>query len=248
MRKWICAGAALVAVLSAAAQPRGTATVSGYITDLSSSETLIGAGVLLDNGARVPVGAVTNPYGYYTLTIPKGDDEGRLISEEYYDELDHPAPSREGFAAHYVTYAESGHVASESYKDVNGQPMNVGGFSNVPRPTYQQPRPNPYPRQTYHRPSGSDVLSEMLTGMVLSSMLDSLSQTSQTTVTTSKPTSTLRGYRLVEDVVPLNSPIYCIGELYHAGTDVYIGRSVATEYPSSYFATRPEAEVIAALS
>ena len=73
MRKWICAGAALVAVLSAAAQPRGTATVSGYITDLSSSETLIGAGVLLDNGARVPVGAVTNPYGYYTLTIPKGD-------------------------------------------------------------------------------------------------------------------------------------------------------------------------------
>ena len=73
MRKWICAGAALVAVLSAAAQPRGTATVSGYITDLSSSETLIGAGVLLDNGARVPVGAVTNPYGYYTLSIPKGD-------------------------------------------------------------------------------------------------------------------------------------------------------------------------------
>ena len=63
----------LLAVLSAAGQPRGTATVSGYITDLSSSETLIGAGVLLDNDARVPTGAVTNPYGYYTLTIPKGD-------------------------------------------------------------------------------------------------------------------------------------------------------------------------------
>ena len=124
---------------------------------------------------------------------------------------------------------------------------NVGGFSNVPRPTYQQPRPNPYPRQTYHRPSGSDVLSEMLTGMVLSSMLDSLSQTSQTTVTTSKPTSTLRGYRLVEDVVPLGSPIYCIGEIYHQGTDVYMGRSLAENYPTSFFATRPESEVLETL-
>ena len=65
--------AAILAVFSAAAQPRGTATVSGYITDGSSGETLIGAGVLVEeSGPKTPTGAVTNPYGYYTLTIPRG--------------------------------------------------------------------------------------------------------------------------------------------------------------------------------
>lgn len=43
------------------------ATVSGYITDLQTGETLIGAGVI--EGAK---GAVTNAYGFYTLTLPKG--------------------------------------------------------------------------------------------------------------------------------------------------------------------------------
>ena len=65
--------AAVLTALSAAAQPRGTATVSGYITDVSSGETLIGAGVLVEESARKnPTGAVTNAYGYYTLTIPRG--------------------------------------------------------------------------------------------------------------------------------------------------------------------------------
>ena len=58
-------------VLSAGAQ-RNTATVSGYITDSESGETLLGAGVLVADGAKTPTGAVTNVYGYYTLTIPKG--------------------------------------------------------------------------------------------------------------------------------------------------------------------------------
>ncbi len=71
-------------------------------------------------------------------------------------------------------------------------------------------------------------------------------QTTRDTATRT-PQTTLRGYRLVEDVVPLNSPIYCIGELYHAGTDVYIGRSLDENYPTSYFATKPEAEVLASL-
>ncbi len=73
MRRRICLLAAVLAVLSAAAQPRGTATVSGYITDVSSGETLIGAGVLVEEALRKnPTGAVTNAYGYYTLTIPRG--------------------------------------------------------------------------------------------------------------------------------------------------------------------------------
>ena len=74
MRKWICFAAVFLAAFSAAAQPRGTATVSGYITDRSSGETLIGAGVLVEGtGKKVQTGAVTNAYGYYTLTIPKGE-------------------------------------------------------------------------------------------------------------------------------------------------------------------------------
>ena len=65
MRRRICSVAALLAAVSALAQPRGTATVSGYITDETSGETLIGAGVLVEGSSRkTPTGAVTNAYGY----------------------------------------------------------------------------------------------------------------------------------------------------------------------------------------
>jgi outer membrane receptor for ferrienterochelin and colicin len=51
----------------------GRATVSGYITDAKSGETLISAGVVAGtSGKSTPTGAVTNPYGFYTLTLPKG--------------------------------------------------------------------------------------------------------------------------------------------------------------------------------
>lgn len=123
------------------------------------------------------------------------------------------------------------------------------GYSTVPRP---MPRPPyPYQQRTYRRPIGmGDVMSDMITGMVLSSVLDSMHHNTYTTVTTATPQTpqtVFRGYRLVEDVVPLGSPVYCIGEIYHHGTDVYMGRSLATEYPTSYFATRPETEVLASL-
>ncbi len=54
----------LTAALPAAAQK---ATVSGYITDSKTGETLIGAGVV-----ESATGAVTNSYGFYTITLPKG--------------------------------------------------------------------------------------------------------------------------------------------------------------------------------
>ncbi len=44
-------------------------TVSGYITDASSGETLI-SGSVFDSNSRK--GTVTNVYGYYSLTLPKG--------------------------------------------------------------------------------------------------------------------------------------------------------------------------------
>ena len=65
--------AVVLAAASARAQSRSGVTVSGYVTDLSSGETLIGAGVLVEEtGRKNPTGAVTNAYGYYTLTIPRG--------------------------------------------------------------------------------------------------------------------------------------------------------------------------------
>ncbi|MDI9551803.1 MAG: TonB-dependent receptor [Bacteroidales bacterium] len=50
-----------------AAQERRV-TVSGYISDAASGETLIGAGV-----KSGPLGAVSNNYGFYTLTRPRGE-------------------------------------------------------------------------------------------------------------------------------------------------------------------------------
>jgi len=71
--RWIV-WAALLAALPLAAQTRHDVTVSGYITDVTSGETLIGAGVLVEgDGRKVQTGAVTNSYGYYSLTLPAGE-------------------------------------------------------------------------------------------------------------------------------------------------------------------------------
>ena len=95
---------------------------------------------------------------------------------------------------------------------------------------------------------GSDLGTTLLNvglGALLSSMYSTSSTTTKTTTTT--PQSTFRGYRLVEDVVPLNSPIYCIGEVYLHGTSLYIGKSTDSDYTTSFFATKPESEVVAHL-
>lgn len=47
-------------------------TISGYVTDGASSETLIGANVL---DKRQQTGTATNPFGFYTLTLPEGEVE-----------------------------------------------------------------------------------------------------------------------------------------------------------------------------
>ena len=61
----------MMAALSAAASAQKV-TVSGYISDAKSGEILIGAGVIYVNpvqGAPL-VGAVSNNYGFYTLSLP----------------------------------------------------------------------------------------------------------------------------------------------------------------------------------
>ncbi|MDE6347786.1 MAG: TonB-dependent receptor [Bacteroides sp.] len=47
-------------------------TISGYVTDGASAETLIGANVL---ESRRSTGTATNPFGFYTVTMPEGEAE-----------------------------------------------------------------------------------------------------------------------------------------------------------------------------
>ena len=63
--------AAILVLVPAAGGAQGVKkfTVSGYMTDASSGESLISA-ALLEN--RSGQGTVTNNYGYYTLTLPAG--------------------------------------------------------------------------------------------------------------------------------------------------------------------------------
>ena len=95
---------------------------------------------------------------------------------------------------------------------------------------------------------GGDMGS--LIGIGLGALLTTLANSSSQTSSGRPPyeqQSSFRGYRLIEDVVPLNSPIYCIGEIYRHDSDIHMGRSVSSSYPSSYFAVKQEAEVINAL-
>lgn len=84
-------------------------------------------------------------------------------------------------------------------------------------------------------------------GMLLSG-INTTKPTSSYQPTTPAPRDSFRGYRIIEDVVPLGSPIYGLGEIYRNGEEVHIGKSVSDSYPSSYFACKHEAEVIEHLS
>ncbi len=46
-----------------------SATLSGYLTDSKNGEALIGAKVVI---ASLNMAAVTNTYGFYSLTVPSG--------------------------------------------------------------------------------------------------------------------------------------------------------------------------------
>ena len=134
-----------------------------------------------------------------------------------------------------IGFGPGGHTRPPHHMDdfmggYGGGPWVMGGGFG-----YNRPRPT----------SNSDVLLGMTLGTLLNSMT-SAQQQAATGYTTS--TDTFRGYRLVENVVPLGSPVYCIGEIYYNGTDIYMSRSLAKDYPTSYFATKPEAEVLSAIN
>lgn len=130
--------------------------------------------------------------------------------------------------------------ANRSYGYPGQMPGHLGNFMG---PSHQ-----PYVvggGYTTRRP-GSSSTEDILLGMGLGALLGSMA-TSQQQTTQGGAADTFRGYRLVENIVPLGSPVYCIGEIYRHGTDVYMSRSLAKDYPTSFFATKPESEVLSAI-
>ncbi len=68
LQRTILAGFMCLVSLSGHAQVRHT--ISGYVKDDQTGETLIGANVYLENDATT--GTVTNTYGFFSMTLPEG--------------------------------------------------------------------------------------------------------------------------------------------------------------------------------
>jgi hypothetical protein len=66
----------------------------------------------------------------YAYATKEYDDEGRLVSEAYFDEWDNPTLGEEGYSAHTITYTASGRIAEEHYEDEKHRPVAVNGFSH----------------------------------------------------------------------------------------------------------------------
>ena len=65
--RWLIVIGLMLACLPAFAQKR---TISGYVMDAASKETLIGATIIDKNSGK---GCTTNNYGFYTLTLDQGE-------------------------------------------------------------------------------------------------------------------------------------------------------------------------------
>ena len=97
---------------------------------------------------------------------------------------------------------------------------------------------------------GGSGMGTVMTGLLLGQLLSSLSTSAfeaHTSPVQRSPRDTFLGYRIIEDIVPLNYPVYSLGELYLVDDQVHVGRSLTESKPSSYFATKPEAEVLSSL-
>ena len=66
-RRLLVAIGLVLAVIPSFAQRR---TISGYVMDAASKETLIGATIFDKSSGK---GCATNSYGFYTLTLNQGD-------------------------------------------------------------------------------------------------------------------------------------------------------------------------------
>ena len=82
----LLAAALLTVIWAPVVQAQHKVTLSGHITDSASGETLIGAGLV---EGRSRTGAVTNNYGYYTLTLPAGEYDFQYSYVGYQDQVLH---------------------------------------------------------------------------------------------------------------------------------------------------------------
>ena len=82
----------LALIYEAQAFAQRKVTISGHITDYDSGETLIGAGILEGSSGT---GAVTNNFGYYSLTLRAGEYDFQYSYVGYKDDVRHIALLRD---------------------------------------------------------------------------------------------------------------------------------------------------------
>ena len=106
------------AVLAAGMAEAQNVTVSGYVTDRTSGETLLSATVLDMQSGR---GTVTNSYGHYSLTLPAGDIRLAVSYVGYETEMSEFRLSRDTVMS--IQLAESTHLQEVT---VVGQRNDLG--------------------------------------------------------------------------------------------------------------------------
>lgn len=92
---------------------------------------------------------------------------------------------------------------------------------------------------------GGTDMGDLIGGLVIGGIMASL--LSQSNEGDRVNPETFMGYRIVENIIPANSQVFTIGDLYKNGDRYYIGRSTNSEAKKSYFSARPEEEVIASM-
>ena len=106
------------------AQQTRTFTVSGFVKDASSGESMLGAGVYIrDTITSTYKGAYTNTYGFYSITLPAGNytmvvsflgyNEQRFILQ-----LDHDIRQNVSLGARIVETGEVTIVAEKEDKNI----------------------------------------------------------------------------------------------------------------------------------
>ena len=80
------------------------ATLSGYIKDAESGETLLGASVYIQS---LQLGVTTNVYGFYSLSVPKGKYE---VTVSYLG---------------YVSYKEVVLIENELVREIEMKPNSI---------------------------------------------------------------------------------------------------------------------------
>jgi hypothetical protein len=105
---------------------QGKATLAGYVRDMKSGEALIGASVYIDNPH---IGVITDQYGYFSLTLPRGRHVIKITSAGMKDTKRQIVLYSDGkLSIEMVDYVQSLKaviVASEKTSNVKGLQMGV---------------------------------------------------------------------------------------------------------------------------